>query len=158
VTIDLRSYDGLDKEYAHQVIDHAVEYVRGNVHTNGCENFWTLLKRGINGTYVSVEPFHLFRYVDEQAFRFNNRKDEQGDAGRFAKACSQAAGRRLTWKDVTGQAPIAQPQQALAPSCGVTVLSVRLRGWLGLGFRLRQKDAHEAVEIVELAICGFRDR
>ena len=58
-----------------KVIDHAKTYVEGNVHTNGIENFWSLLKRGIHGTYVSVEPFHLFRYVDEQAFRYNNRKD-----------------------------------------------------------------------------------
>ncbi|MGA8026999.1 MAG: IS1595 family transposase [Bryobacteraceae bacterium] len=71
----LKSYDGLSEEYTHQVIDHAVEYVRENVHTNGLENFWSLLKRGVNGTYVSVEPFHLFRYVDEQAFRLNNRRD-----------------------------------------------------------------------------------
>src|ERR1022692_1161930 len=69
----LLSYDGLASEYAHQVIDHAVKYVDGNVHSNGLENFWSLLKRGISGTYVSVEPFHLFRYLDEQAYRFNNR-------------------------------------------------------------------------------------
>src|SRR5579871_3911991 len=75
----LLSYEGLDADYEHQVIDHAVEYVRENVHTNGMENFWSLLKRGINGTYVSVEPYHLFRYVDEQAFRFNNRKDAEGE-------------------------------------------------------------------------------
>ncbi len=68
----LRSYEGLD-EFQHEVVDHAVEYVRGEVHTNGLENFWSLLKRGIHGTYVSVEPFHLFRYLDEQAFRYNNR-------------------------------------------------------------------------------------
>src|SRR5262249_7707759 len=71
----LLSYDGLAGEYAHQVIDHAVAYVDGAVHTNGLENFWSLLKRGISGTYVSVEPYHLFRYLDEQAFRYNNRKD-----------------------------------------------------------------------------------
>jgi transposase-like protein len=69
----LKSYEGLD-EFQHEVVDHAVEYVRGEVHTNGLENFWSLLKRGIHGTYVSVEPFHLFRYLDEQAFRYNNRK------------------------------------------------------------------------------------
>jgi transposase-like protein len=68
----LKSYDGLN-EYRHQVIDHAVAYVEGNVHTNGLENFWSLLKRSIHGTYVSVEPFHLFRYLDEQAFRYYNR-------------------------------------------------------------------------------------
>src|SRR5436309_11299670 len=79
----------------------------GNVHTNGIENFWSLLKRGLGGTYVSVEPFHLFRYVDEQAFRFNNRKDENGkklnDADRFNLALSQIAGKRLTFAEVTGQ-------------------------------------------------------
>src|SRR4029077_18043884 len=78
----LKSYEGLDGEFVHQVIDHAVAYVDGNVHTNSCENFWALLKRGINGTYVSVEPYHLFRYVDEQAFRFNNRQD-MNDSQRF---------------------------------------------------------------------------
>ena len=65
------------------MIDHAVSYVNGHVHTNGMENFWSLLKRSIKGTYVSVEPFHLFRYLDEQAFRFNERKHKDGDKGRF---------------------------------------------------------------------------
>ena len=71
-------YNGLDREYVHQVIDHAETYVKGNVHTNGIENFWSLLKRGLKGTYISVEPFHLFRYLDEQAFRYNNRKTNDG--------------------------------------------------------------------------------
>jgi transposase-like protein len=86
------SYRGLGDEYQHQVIDHAVEYVRGNVHTNGIENFWTLLKRTIKGTYVSVEPFHLGRYPGEQSFRFNEREDNDG--GRFRKVLSsrQASG------------------------------------------------------------------
>ena len=70
----LQSYNGLD-EFEHQVVDHAVKYVDGIVHTNGLENFWSLLKRGINGTYVSVEPFHLFRYLDEQVIRYNQRKE-----------------------------------------------------------------------------------
>ena len=69
----LLSYQGLSSDYAHQVVDHTVEYVNGRVHTNGLENFWSLLKRGINGTYVSVEPFHLFRYLDEQSYKYNNR-------------------------------------------------------------------------------------
>ena len=86
-------------EFVHEFINHQEEYVRGNVHTNGIENFWSLLKRGISGTYVSVEPFHLSAYFDEQAFRFNQRKDN--DAGRFAKAMSQVAGRRLTYADLT---------------------------------------------------------
>lgn len=98
----LLSYEGLESEYAHQVVDHAVEYVRGEVHTNGLENFWSLLKRGLSGTYVSVEPFHLFRYLDEQAYRFNNRK-EMNDFDRFAMAASQIVGKRLTWDEVTGK-------------------------------------------------------
>lgn len=72
-------YDGLAEEFAHGVVDHAEAYVRGKIHTNGLENFWSLLKRGLKGTYISVEPFHLFRYVDEQSFRYNNRKDPEDD-------------------------------------------------------------------------------
>jgi transposase-like protein len=98
----LKSYEGLGNEYAHEVIDHAEAYVRGQVHTNGLENFWSLLKRGVNGTYVSVEPYHLFRYVDEQAFRFNNRKD-MDDSDRFDLAVRQIVGKRLTWAEVTGK-------------------------------------------------------
>ncbi len=97
----LLSYDGLEGKYAHQVIDHAVKYVDGQVHTNGLENYWSLLKRGLAGTYVSVEPFHLFRYLDEQAFRYNNRKD-MGDFDRFEMAASQIVGKRLTWKHAIG--------------------------------------------------------
>ena len=98
---DLRSYDGLAGKYAHQVIDHAVAYVDGQVHTNTMENFWCLLKRGLSGTYVSVEPFHLFRYLDEQAYRYNNRKDAT-DFDRFKTAASQIVGKRLTWNQVVG--------------------------------------------------------
>jgi transposase-like protein len=98
----LKSYEGLESDYTHQVIDHAVEYVRENVHTNGLENFWSLLKRGLGGTYISVEPFHLFRYVDEQAFRFNNRID-MNDSDRFDLAVRQIVGKRLTWAEVTGK-------------------------------------------------------
>jgi transposase-like protein len=97
----LPSYNGLNQEYIHQAIDHAKEYVRGNVHTNGLENFWALLKRGIRGTYVSVEPFHLFRYLDEQAFRFNER--ESNDAGRFLKGIIGIIGRRLQYAKLIGQ-------------------------------------------------------
>jgi transposase-like protein len=97
----LLSYNGLAGEYAHQVVDHAVQYVDGKVHTNGLENFWSLLKRGINGTYVSVEPFHLFRYLDEQAYRFNNRKHDDQD--RFMTALSQISDKRLTYKHLTGK-------------------------------------------------------
>jgi hypothetical protein len=98
----LLSYEGLSGRYAHQVIDHAVAYVDGQVHTNGLENFWSLLKRGINGTYVSVEPFHLFRYLDEQAFRYNNRKD-MDDAARFELVMGSVFGKRLTWNQLTGR-------------------------------------------------------
>ena len=98
----LLSYSGLASEYAHKVVDHAVEYVNGRVHTNGLENFWSLLKRGINGTYVSVEPFHLFRYLDEQSFRYNNRLN-MNDTARFSAALSQMAGKRLTYAEVTGK-------------------------------------------------------
>ncbi len=94
------AYRGLDDEYTHNVVDHAVEYVRGNVHTNGLENFWSLLKRTIKGTYVNVEPFHLFRYLDEQAFRFNERKTD--DQGRFLMAVNGITGKRLTYRKLTG--------------------------------------------------------
>jgi transposase-like protein len=93
------SYRGLDAEYIHQVINHGIEYVKGNVHTNGIENFWALLKRTIKGTYVSVEPFHLSRYLDEQTFRFNERKST--DKERFIKAVSQISGKWLTYKELT---------------------------------------------------------
>ena len=100
----LLSYEGLAGDYAHQVVDHAVQYVDGRVHTNGLENFWSLLKRGIAGTYVSVEPFHLFRYLDEQAYRFNNRK--MNDAERFDMAVKGVVGKRLTFAEVTGKVGI----------------------------------------------------
>jgi len=96
----LPSYNGLSQDYVHQAIDHAKEYVRGNVHTNGLENFWSLLKRCIRGTYISVEPFHLFRYLDEQAFRFNER--ENTDSGRFLKGIIGIIGRRLQYAKLIG--------------------------------------------------------
>ena len=96
----LQSYSGLNSDYVHQAIDHAREYVRGNVHTHGLENFWCLLKRCFKGTYVSVEPFHLFRYLDEEAFRFNNR--EENDGSRFLKAVNGVTGRRLTYQQLIG--------------------------------------------------------
>ncbi|MGI9073204.1 MAG: IS1595 family transposase [Bryobacteraceae bacterium] len=98
----LLSYEGLASDYAHQVIDHAVQYVDEKIHTNGLENFWSLLKRSINGTYISVEPFHLFRYLDEQAYRFNNRKLTDGE--RFSAAVSGIVGRRVTYEELTGKA------------------------------------------------------
>jgi transposase-like protein len=94
-------YTGLDEQYVHQVINHAERYVDGRVHTNVLENFWSLLKRGLSGTYVSVEPFHLFRYLDEQAFRFNNRKAT--DADRFNMALLGVVGKRVTYKELTGK-------------------------------------------------------
>lgn len=93
------SYQGLASDYAHNVIDHAEAYVDGTVHTNGLENYWSLLKRSIKGTYVSVEPFHLFRYLDEQAFRFNERT--LTDAERFDLALRGIIGKRLTYDGLT---------------------------------------------------------
>jgi len=100
-TDELASYRGLDAAYAHMVINHAEAYAKGAVHTNGMENFWSLLKRGIKGTYVSVEPFHLFRYLDEEAFRFNTRTDS--DAGRFLRVVASVAGKRLEFKNLVGE-------------------------------------------------------
>jgi transposase-like protein len=96
----LASYDGLEGEFFHQVVDHAVEYVRGNAHTNGLENFWSLLKRGLKATYVSVAPYHLFRYLDEQVFRYNERKED--DFTRFCAVLSQIVNRRLTYNQLIG--------------------------------------------------------
>jgi hypothetical protein len=96
-----QSYRGLDPEFVHKFVDHAEAYVKDQVvHTNGLENFWSLLKRGLKGTYVSVEPWHLHRYVDEQAFRCNERKIT--DSERFTEVISSVAGKRLTYKALTG--------------------------------------------------------
>src|SRR6202166_232305 len=100
------AYKGLHSDYEHQVVDHALRYVDGRVHTNGLENFWSLLKRGLAGTYVAVEPFHLFRYLDEQSFRYNNRATKENkvtDADRFNMAISQIVGKRLTFAQLTGK-------------------------------------------------------
>lgn len=91
------SYYKLGDDYTHRVIDHAIAYVNGKVHTNGLENFWSLLKRALKGTYVNVEPFHLFRYLDEQAFRFNERKNEDGDQGRFMLALQGVVGKGIRY-------------------------------------------------------------
>ena len=96
-----RGYNGLDAWYAHQIIDHSAAYVQDQIHTNGLENFWSLLKRTLKGTYVSVEPFHLFRYLDEQSFRFNERHGKDSD--RFFTVASQTEGKRLTYKKLTGK-------------------------------------------------------
>ena len=100
-TDELSSYDQLNDEYVHEFVRHAEKYVEGQVHTNGLENFWSLLKRTLKGTYVSVDPEHLFRYLDEQVFRFNNRKTD--DAGRFLRAVVAVIGKRLTYDQLTGK-------------------------------------------------------
>jgi transposase-like protein len=102
MTDEFTGYYDLKSEYEHKFVNHLEKYVDGQVHVQGVENFWSLLKRGLGGTYVAVEPFHLFRYVDEQAFRFNNRKDLD-DAGRFSLAVSQIVGKRLTFAELTGK-------------------------------------------------------
>jgi transposase-like protein len=105
-TDEHNGYMDISPEYFHSVVNHLENYVSGRIHTNGLENFWSLLKRGLNGTYVAVEPFHLFRYVDEQAFRYNNRATKENpltDADRFHLALSQIAGKRLTFAEVTGK-------------------------------------------------------
>jgi transposase-like protein len=101
----LKSYEGLSTDFVHQVIDHAECYARGNVHTNGLENFWSLLKRALKGTYVSVEPFHLFRYLDEEAFRFNHRRD-MNDGDRFSLAIYGIVGKRIMYQDLIGNGRI----------------------------------------------------
>jgi hypothetical protein len=106
---ELPSYLGLGDDYRHDIINHAVEYVNGNTHTNTIENFWALLKRGLHGTYVSVEPYHLFRYIDEQAFRYNNRRDMH-DGDRFSAVVSEIVGKRLTYAQLTGKVGETEPE------------------------------------------------
>ena len=100
-------YDDLaTREYIHATVNHVDEYVRGQIHTQGIENFWSLLKRQLRGTYIAVEPFHLDRYVTEQVFRYNNRATRDNplnDADRFAIAVSQIAGKRITYAELTGK-------------------------------------------------------
>ena len=101
-------YQGLEKKFVHKVVNHSQEYVKGQVHTQGIENFWSLLKRTLRGTYVAVEPFHLDRYLAEQVFRFNNRTTKDNplnDGDRFMLAVSQISGRRLTYAALTGKVP-----------------------------------------------------
>ena len=105
-TDEASGYEGLSKNFVHKVVNHTQEYVKGQVHTQGIENFWSLLKRGLRGTYVAVEPFHLDAYVDEQAFRYNNRATKDNplnDADRFALVVSQIVGRRITYRELTGK-------------------------------------------------------
>lgn len=100
------AYKNLHKTYVHQIVNHAETYVNGRVHTNGLENFWSLFKRHIHGTYVCVEPFHLERYLDEQVYRYNNRgtrENPMDDYARFEKALSQVANKRLTYAELTGK-------------------------------------------------------
>lgn len=94
-------YTGLGGDFFHEWVSHVEEYVRGEVHTNGLENFWSLFKRAVKGTYVCPSPWQLTRYADEQAFRYNERKDT--DSGRFVKVLSQVVDRRLTYKELTGK-------------------------------------------------------
>lgn len=101
-TDEANVYKSLKDRYVHETVNHAVQYVRGEVHTNSLENFWSLLKRNLQGTYVAVEPFHLDRYLAEQVFRFNHCKNSS-DAKRFHIATQQAVGRRLTWNELTGK-------------------------------------------------------
>ena len=106
-TDGLSEYQSLKAHgFVHDTVNHLNEYVRGEVHTNGIENFWSLLKRGLKGTYVSVEPFHLDRYIAEQVFRFNNRATKDNpldDSDRFMLAMSQIVGKRLTYAELTGK-------------------------------------------------------
>ena len=108
ITDELKSYAGLDQHYQHMIINHAEKYVDGLVHTNGLENFWSLLKRSLGGTYVSVRPYHLHRYLDEQACRYNSR--DGVDAERFTMVLGKADGKRLTWKELTGAKNAPPPQ------------------------------------------------
>jgi transposase-like protein len=101
ITDELKSYSGLDEQYQHLVINHAEKYADGMIHTNGLENFWSLLKRSLGGTYVSVRPFHLFRYLDEQAYRYNRR--DLSDGERVTRLVGGIEGKRLTWKELTGK-------------------------------------------------------
>jgi len=106
-TDSAKLYKHIPAEFTHRFVDHVKLYVDGRVHTNGMENFWSLFKRGLNGTYVAVEPFHLERYLDEQVFRYNHREDALGnktpDADRFSLAVSQIIGKRLTYAELTGK-------------------------------------------------------
>ncbi len=99
-------YDLLHQRFVHDVINHSVRYANGQIHTNGIENFWSLLKRTLSGTYIAVEPYHLERYIDEQVFRFNNRATKDNplnDSDRFVLALSQIVGKRLTYAEATGK-------------------------------------------------------
>ena len=102
MTDEFPTYGVLETPYVRDTVNHALEYVDGHIHTNGIENFWSLLKRGLKGTYISVEPFHLDAYVAEQVFRYNNRKDSD-DSTRFASCLMGIQGKRLTYSEITGR-------------------------------------------------------
>ena len=109
-TDEYRSYEGLSRRvFEHKAVNHAVRFVDGTVHTNNVENFWSMMKRCLKGTYISVEPFHLFRYLDEQAFRFNLRRHPDGDQRRFLAVVRRIVGRRLTYKQLIGENLSASP-------------------------------------------------
>lgn len=114
ITDDFPAYKyAIAEKFAHDVINHAETYVDGQIHTQGIENFWALLKRGLRGTYVAVEPFHLDRYIDEQVFRFNNRATRENplkDSDRFTRAMLQIVGKRLTYEELTGKTPESRSQ------------------------------------------------
>jgi transposase-like protein len=106
-TDDAVAYEqGMQWRFVHEIVNKSETYVRGQVHVNGMENFWSLLKRTLKGTYVAVEPFHLDRYLDEQIFRYNNRATKENpltDADRFSLALTQIANKRLTYAELTGK-------------------------------------------------------
>ena len=135
-------------QFVHETICHANEYVRGQVHTQGIENFWSLLKRGIKGTYVAVEPYHLSRYIDEQVFRYNHRIGHT-DSTRFQKALEQVAGKRLTWNDLTGKEEAPEAFVGAVPF-GVVLVSPMRRRLFVLGFgetrivRFHGKDGRQS--------------
>ena len=112
-TDEMPAYNALVPDYVHEAVDHAVKYVDGNVHTNAMENYWSLLKRALKGTYVSVEPFHLFRYLAEQAYRYNERRHADGtvktDGERFVEVAGMIVGKRLTYKKLTGKDQVDLP-------------------------------------------------
>ena len=144
-------YNGLDRDYVHNVINHAESIREGNIHTNGIENFWSLLKRGLKGTYISVEPFHLFRYLDEQAFRYNNRKDDDG--GRFMRVIkvSSDGAQTLTYKNLTGS-PTSQPPRLVdRQQRGKRTGSLPPRKVVGLGHAERRQPIQ-----FRLAFPAFR--
>ncbi len=105
-TDDATAYDSWRRDFVHEVVNKTESYVRGQVHVQGIENFWSLLKRTLRGTYVAVEPFHLDRYLDEQIFRYENRATKDNpltDADRFVAALAQVVGRRVTYRELTGK-------------------------------------------------------